>query len=133
MNHKNACLGSLKMEVCNSLKFIVRGQLPSPLKRLEIKSCEKLKYLWNDREESCTFVVDEENNNNTSTSLLEYSEVKECPSHKCLSLSGHIPETLQNLYVKYCSHLIMLSSSDHFTDETLYSYPWVCSRCKMLV
>ncbi|TXG68017.1 hypothetical protein EZV62_009292 [Acer yangbiense] len=101
------------MEVCDSLKFIVRGQLPSSLKRLEIKSCEKLKYLWDDREESCTFVVDEENNNNTSTSLLEYLEVKECPSLKCLSSRGLLPESLQHLYVFDCSQLTMLSSSGH--------------------
>ncbi|KAL5756619.1 hypothetical protein ACOSQ2_021365 [Xanthoceras sorbifolium] len=42
MNCKNTCLGSLKVEGCNSPTFIVRGQLPASLKRLEVGSCEKL-------------------------------------------------------------------------------------------
>ncbi|KAL5735594.1 hypothetical protein ACOSQ2_030382 [Xanthoceras sorbifolium] len=111
MNCKNACLGSLKVAGCNSLTFIVRGQLPSSLKRLEVEECEKLEYLWDDKEENCTSVVDEENSNNTSTSLLEYVEVYKCPSLKCLSSSGQLPEALRHLYVRYCSQLSMLSSN----------------------
>ncbi|TXG68024.1 hypothetical protein EZV62_009299 [Acer yangbiense] len=97
MNDENACLRSLKMKDCNSLTFIVRGKLPSSLKKLEIENCEKLEYLWDDNEESCTSVVDEENNNNTSTSHLEYLHVEECPSLKCLSSSGHLPKELRTL------------------------------------
>ncbi|KAH7521088.1 hypothetical protein JRO89_XSUnG0116500 [Xanthoceras sorbifolium] len=111
MNCKNARLGSLKVAGCNSLTFIVRGQLPASLKRLEVKSCEKLEYLWDDKEKSYTSVVDEENSNNTSTSLLEYLEVRCCPSLKCLSSSGQLPEALQRLYVQQCSQLSMLSSA----------------------
>ncbi|TXG68026.1 hypothetical protein EZV62_009301 [Acer yangbiense] len=113
MNDKNACLGSLKMQYCNSLIFIVRGKLPSSLKKLEIERCEKLEYLWDDNEESCTSVVDEENPNNTNTSLLEYLDVNKCPSLKCLSSSGLLPETLQHLNIEDCSQLTMLSSSGH--------------------
>ncbi|KAL5735589.1 hypothetical protein ACOSQ2_030377 [Xanthoceras sorbifolium] len=122
MNCKNACLGSLKVEGCNSLTFIVRGQLPTSIKRLEIERCKKLEYLWDDKEESSTSVMDEENSNNTSTSLLEYLHVHNCPSLKCLSSSGQLPEALQHLYVEDCSQLSMLSSSGHLpkTLRNLY-------------
>ncbi|TXG68023.1 hypothetical protein EZV62_009298 [Acer yangbiense] len=107
MNHKNACLGSLKIKVCNSLT----GQLPSYLKRLEIESCEKLEYLWDDNEESCTSLVDEENPNNTNTSLLEYLYVGKCPSFKCLSSSGHLPEALRILSLHSLPELESISKT----------------------
>ncbi|KAL5825337.1 hypothetical protein ACOSQ3_021400 [Xanthoceras sorbifolium] len=113
MNCKNACLGSLKVEGCNSLTSIVRGQLPASLKKLEVGRCEKLEYLWDDKEESSTSVVDKVNSNNTSTSLLEYLEVNNCLSLKCLSSSGQLSEALQHLYVQCCSQLSTLSSSGH--------------------
>ncbi|KAK0602208.1 hypothetical protein LWI29_031374 [Acer saccharum] len=97
----NALTSLPKGIVCNSLT----GQLSSYLKRLEIESCEKLEYLWYDNEESCTSVVDDENSNNTTRSLLEYLHVEECPSLKCLSSSGLLPETLQYLYVEDCNSL----------------------------
>ncbi|TXG68027.1 hypothetical protein EZV62_009302 [Acer yangbiense] len=90
-------LQHLYVECCYSLTFIVRGKLPSSLKKLEIKGCEKLEYLWDDKEESCTSVVDEENNYNTSTSHLEYLRVRNCLSLKCLSSSGHLPKELRTL------------------------------------
>ncbi|KAK0600734.1 hypothetical protein LWI29_017949 [Acer saccharum] len=65
----NALTSLPKGIVCNSLT----GQLPSYLKRLEIGSCEKLEYLWDDKEESCTSVVDEENSNNTTRMNLTIS------------------------------------------------------------
>ncbi|KAK2639455.1 hypothetical protein Ddye_027250 [Dipteronia dyeriana] len=122
LNHKNASLGSLKLQFCNSLTFIVRDKLPSSLKKLEVENCEKLEYLWDDNEKSCTSVVDKENPNNTNTSHLEYLHVKKCPSLKCLSSSGMLLETLQHLYVEDCSHLTMLSSSGHLpqTLRTLF-------------
>ncbi|TXG68025.1 hypothetical protein EZV62_009300 [Acer yangbiense] len=113
MNDKNACLGSLKMEDCNSLTFIVRGKLPSSLKKLHIENCEKLEYLWGDNEESCTSVVDEENPNNTNTSLLEYLNVKKCPSLKCLSYSGHLPQTLRTLSLDFLPDLESIAESYH--------------------
>ncbi|KAL5735597.1 hypothetical protein ACOSQ2_030385 [Xanthoceras sorbifolium] len=117
MNCKSTCLGSLKVEGCNSLTFIVRGQLPASLKKLEVGRCEKLEYLWDDKEKSSTSV-------NTSTSLLEYLEVNNCPSLKCLSSSGQLPEALQHLYVKDCSQLSMLSLSGHLPKmlRTLYVF-----------
>ncbi|KAK2640068.1 hypothetical protein Ddye_027863 [Dipteronia dyeriana] len=96
MNDKNSCLGSLKMKYCNCLTFIVRGKLPSSLKTLEIEGCEKLEYLWDDNEESCTSVEDEENSN-TTRSLLEYMHVGHCPSLKCILSSGHLPQMLRIL------------------------------------
>ena len=107
MNHKNASLGSLKIQVCNSLT----GQLPSYLKRLEIGSCEKLEYLWDDKDENCTSVVEDENNNNTSTSHLEYLQVEKCPSLKCLSSSGYLPKALRTLSLDFLSDLESIAES----------------------
>ncbi|KAK2640082.1 hypothetical protein Ddye_027877 [Dipteronia dyeriana] len=113
MNDKNACLGSLKMKDCNSLTFIVRGKLPSSLKKLEVENCEKLEYLWDDIEESCTSVADEENPNNTNTSLLEYLHVKKCTSLKCLSSSGHLPHMLRTLSLDSLPDLESIAESFH--------------------
>ncbi|KAH9803060.1 hypothetical protein KPL71_001632 [Citrus sinensis] len=47
---------------CNSLKFVVKGQLLLPLKKLQIRKCEKLKHLLDDRGHI----------NSTSTSIIKY-------------------------------------------------------------
>ncbi|TXG68018.1 hypothetical protein EZV62_009293 [Acer yangbiense] len=132
MNHKNACLGSLKMKYCNSLTFIVRGKLPSSLKKLEIGNCEKLEYLWDDNEESCTSVVDEENPNNTNTSLLvlEYLEVKNCPSLKCLSSSGHLPHTLRTLSLVSLPKLESIAESFRNNKSLEEISVWDCRNLK---
>ncbi|TXG68016.1 hypothetical protein EZV62_009291 [Acer yangbiense] len=101
------------MKDCNSLTFIVRGKLPSSLKNLEIYGCENLEYLWDDNEESCTSVVDEENPNNANTSLLEYLYVSECPYLKCLSSSGHLPQTLHTLSLYSLLELESIAESFH--------------------
>ncbi|KAK9212956.1 hypothetical protein WN943_002341 [Citrus x changshan-huyou] len=42
---KHNYLKSLRIEGCHSLKFIVGGQLPSSLSKLEIRNCDKLQCL----------------------------------------------------------------------------------------
>ncbi|KAK2640072.1 hypothetical protein Ddye_027867 [Dipteronia dyeriana] len=130
MNDKNATLGSLKMKDCNSLTFIVRGKLPSSLKKLEIENCEKLEYLWDDNEESCTSVVDEENPNNTNTSLLEYLHVKECPTLKCLSSNGHLPQTLRTLSLNSLPDLESIAKSFHNNKSLEEIIVWFCRNLK---
>ncbi|TXG68081.1 hypothetical protein EZV62_009356 [Acer yangbiense] len=130
MNDKNACLGSLKMNYCNSLTFIVRGKLPSSLKKLEIEGCEKLKFLWDDNEESCTSVVDEESPNNTNTSLLEYLDVKKCPSLKCLSSSGHLPQTLRTLSLLSLPKLESIAESFRNNKSLEEISVWDCRNLK---
>ncbi|KAK2640085.1 hypothetical protein Ddye_027880 [Dipteronia dyeriana] len=129
MNDKNACLGSLIVVDCNSLTFIVREKLPSSLKKLEIENCEKLEYLW-DYEESCTSVVDEENPNNSNTSILEYLHVEKCSSLKCLSLSGHLPQTLRTLFLNSLPELESIAESIHNNKSLEEINVWRCRNLK---
>ena len=74
MKHENSCLERLHIEGCHSLLFIVKGQLPPSLKRLSIKDCEKLQFLFGDTEDNCS----------ASAFLLENLCIKECPSLMCI-------------------------------------------------
>ncbi|TXG54458.1 hypothetical protein EZV62_019714 [Acer yangbiense] len=132
MNDKNSCLGSLKIKDCNSLTFIVRGQLPSSLKRLEIESCEKLEYLWDDRDESCTSVVDEENSNNKRTSLLKYLLVKKCLSLKCLSSSGQLPSKIRTISLYSLPELESIAKSFHNTRSLEEMFISSCKNLKSI-
>lgn len=78
MKHNNVCLECLLIEGCNSLKFVVKGQLLLPLKKLQIRKCEKLKHLLDDRGHI----------NSTSTSIIKYLCVSYGPSLTCLSSTG---------------------------------------------
>ncbi|TXG69401.1 hypothetical protein EZV62_004336 [Acer yangbiense] len=102
----NANLESLKIEGCHSVQFIVRGLLPSSLKRLEIKNCQDLECLLDDREEGST-----SSSVLHSASLLEYLYVSDCPSLTSLSSSGQLPEKLRTLIVTYNSKLESIAES----------------------
>ncbi|KAK2640043.1 hypothetical protein Ddye_027838 [Dipteronia dyeriana] len=83
MRSHNAHLESLRIDGCDSLTFVLRGQLPSSLKNLEIWYCKKLQCLLEDSEDSSSSsssVIHMENITDTSTCLLEYLYVDECPS-----------------------------------------------------
>jgi hypothetical protein len=103
------CLEYATIEECNSLTFISRGQLPSTLKRLEIRNCENLQLVVDEGEASSSSLLTNEENLNTS--LLEQLEIRDCPSLKCLSSRGDLPATLKILKIYSCSELISLSSS----------------------
>ncbi|TXG49473.1 hypothetical protein EZV62_025348 [Acer yangbiense] len=90
------CLRRLKIEGCNSLEFIVQGQLPFSLKRLEIRKCDQLLFLL-----SSTY---------QEASLLEHLYISGCPSLESLVATGQLPETLKHLEIKDCSMLNRLSS-----------------------
>uniref|UniRef100_A0A2N9J6G9 NB-ARC domain-containing protein n=1 Tax=Fagus sylvatica TaxID=28930 RepID=A0A2N9J6G9_FAGSY len=104
------CLEDATITECNSLTFISRGQLPSTLKRLEIRNCVKLQSVVDVAEapSSSSLLINEENLN---TSLLEQLEIGHCPSLKFLSSRGDLPVTLKILKIWECSELTSLSSS----------------------
>ncbi|TXG67256.1 hypothetical protein EZV62_008531 [Acer yangbiense] len=115
MKHNNAHLESLEIGGCDSLTFIVKGQLPLSLKYLSVRNCEKLQYLLDDREDASTSsssVTNKENINHLSTSLLENLNIYNCSSLTCLSTRGQLPD-VKCLQICYCSNLKTLSSRGH--------------------
>ncbi|KAL5736063.1 hypothetical protein ACOSQ2_030851 [Xanthoceras sorbifolium] len=103
----STCLGSLKIQGCKSLSFIVRGQLPFSLKRLEICNCENLR---------CLLELDTGNHlqnvnhiNHINASLLEHLLISDCQSLATLVSEGQLPETLRHLKVSKCSELTAFS------------------------
>uniref|UniRef100_A0A2N9GMR7 Disease resistance RPP13-like protein 1 n=1 Tax=Fagus sylvatica TaxID=28930 RepID=A0A2N9GMR7_FAGSY len=103
------CLEYVTIEECNSLTFISRGQLPSTLKRLEIRNCKNLQLVVDKGEASSSSLLMNEENLNTS--VLEQLMISNCPSLKCLSSRGDLPATLKILKIYECLELASLSSS----------------------
>lgn len=101
---KHNYLKSLRIEGCHSLKFIVGGQLPSSLSKLEIRNCDKLQclVLMDDMKDtstasSCSSVMHRERVENTNSSLLEHLSIIRCLSVTCLSSRGQLSAVLKCL------------------------------------
>ncbi|XP_031257618.1 putative disease resistance RPP13-like protein 1 isoform X2 [Pistacia vera] len=112
LKHSNARLRSLEVYDCPSLKFIVRGRLPSSPNRLSIYRCENLMCVLDDREDICTSspsssysLVHRDDVDNTSTSLLYKLRIVECHSLTHLSSTDQLPSTLAELCLSNCSSL----------------------------
>jgi hypothetical protein len=121
------CLEYATIEECNSLTFIFGGQLPSTLKRLEIRSCENLQLVVDEGEasSSSSLLMNEENLN---TSVLEQLKIWDCPSLKCLSSRGDLPATLKILEIERCSELTSLSSSGQLPTALKHLYLRICPK-----
>uniref|UniRef100_A0A2N9HCX2 Uncharacterized protein n=1 Tax=Fagus sylvatica TaxID=28930 RepID=A0A2N9HCX2_FAGSY len=120
------CLEYATIEECNSLTFISGGQLPSTLKRLEIRSCEKLQSVVDEGEapsSSSSLLMNEENLN---TSVLEKLKINDCSSLKCLSSRGDLPATLKILEIAICSELTSLSSSGQLPTALKHLFLYKC-------
>ncbi|KAJ4725309.1 Disease resistance protein [Melia azedarach] len=114
MNH-TTCLETLRIEDCHSLTFIMKSQLPLSLKLLEIKNCQNLRLLLDDKYETSPsssssssdiqkeFVVD-------NSGSLKFLHIDHCPSLTCLSSSNQLPATLAQLEIRHCSQLKILTS-----------------------
>ncbi|KAL5802110.1 hypothetical protein ACOSQ4_030415 [Xanthoceras sorbifolium] len=107
-------LTELYIEGCPSLTFIATGHLPLSVKQLNIENCDKLQYLVDDREDTCTSsssssAMRMENINSSSISLLQRLSVSHCPSLTCIFSNGKFPASLKHLEIKDCSELTMLS------------------------
>ncbi|TXG46343.1 hypothetical protein EZV62_028156 [Acer yangbiense] len=124
---KNVHLESLKIDGNHSLSFVTIGQLPSSLKRLQLKKCEKLQYVFGDADETHTSsysVIHEENIN----TFLESLTVESCPSLTCLSTRDQLPATLRYLYIYYCPKITTVSRGqlpDSLQDLSIYLCPKV--------
>lgn len=101
---KHNYLKSLRIEGCHSLKFIVGGQLPSSLSKIEIRNCDKLQclVLMDDMKDtsnasSCSSVMHRERVENTNSSLLEHLSIIRCLSVTCLSSRGQLSAVLKCL------------------------------------
>ncbi|XP_031259749.1 putative disease resistance RPP13-like protein 1 [Pistacia vera] len=108
LKHNNARVEHLGVYRCNSLSFIVRGQLPSSLKTLSIAECEKMVCIWADTGTSSppsSYALD-----NTTTSLLCKLEIYHCPSLTHLSSTYQLAPTLTGLIIWYCPNLRTLLS-----------------------
>ncbi|KAL5825895.1 hypothetical protein ACOSQ3_021958 [Xanthoceras sorbifolium] len=113
MKQKNVHLECLVIDGNRSLSFMTRGQLPSSLKELELRSCEKLQFVFADAEEtgtsSSSYSAIQEENINDLNIFLERLTVISCPSLTCLSTRDQLPATLKYLYTSLCSNLTTLS------------------------
>uniref|UniRef100_A0A2N9IY16 Rx N-terminal domain-containing protein n=1 Tax=Fagus sylvatica TaxID=28930 RepID=A0A2N9IY16_FAGSY len=120
------CLEYATIEECNSLTFISRGQLPSTLKRLEIRNCENLQIVFDEGEATSSCLLMNEDNLNTS--LLERLIIRSCPSLKILSSRGDLPAMLKILQIGFCSELTSLSSSGQLPTALKYLYVKSCPK-----
>lgn len=137
MKHNNACLKSLWVGGCHSLTSIVQGQLPSSLNILQIRNCRKLHCLLDDKEDtsvpsssSCSIMHGE--NDNPSTSLLQYLYVYNCPSLMCLSSRGQLPKTLQHLEICDCPKLGSIAHRFHNDASLGFIWIWKCDNLKSI-
>ncbi|KAF9688745.1 hypothetical protein SADUNF_Sadunf01G0020000 [Salix dunnii] len=93
--HGFRSLEELHIEKCAGLVFFVQTTLPCTLKRLCISYCDNLQCLLEEGKDS----------NISSTSLLEYLDIRNCPSLKCLSSKGKLPSPLRQLVIWDCPEL----------------------------
>ncbi|XP_031259730.1 putative disease resistance RPP13-like protein 1 [Pistacia vera] len=114
LKHNNARVEHLKVDGCNSLSFIVRGQLPSSLKTLWMANCKKLVCIWEHTgtpsPSSSNALMDKEDVDNTTTSLLCKLEIYGCRSLTYLSSIYQLPPTLTELRIFGCPNLRTLLS-----------------------
>ncbi|KAL5737321.1 hypothetical protein ACOSP7_030082 [Xanthoceras sorbifolium] len=111
IKQKNVHVEELRIERCDSLNFIFRGQLPQYLKKLDIIYCEKLQCLLDDgNEDTCSSSSSmmHKENVNTTTSHLEYFFILGCQS---LTFLPSIDQ-LRTLFISNCSKLTTLSLTE---------------------
>jgi hypothetical protein len=121
--YNNKCLERIHINECHSLTHIATGQLPSTLKRLEIRNCENIRIL-----------LDENDTNSCcgSTPLLEYLIIQICPSLKSLTSSGELPATLKMVYISYCGMLESVAKSFHQNSSLEIIHIISCKNLKSL-
>ncbi|KAJ4723524.1 Disease resistance protein [Melia azedarach] len=110
-----AQLESLYIKSCHSLTFIVRGKLPSSLKRLEIWSCKKLQRLLGDENDVCASSSTSSSSSSSCSSsmTLEHLEIWYCSELVTLSSRSQLLETLESLYIRDCPKLESVAESFH--------------------
>ncbi|XP_044472677.1 putative disease resistance protein At3g14460 isoform X2 [Mangifera indica] len=133
-------LERLRIGGCGSLRFIVKDKLPSSLKWLEIKNCEKLQRLSDYKESTCTsgleylYISDCPSLTSISSIFqqlvaLKHLEICNCNKLTALSARGNLPETLQHLNIVNCSKLELIAQ--RFCKNTSLGYMKLC-KCNNL-
>jgi hypothetical protein len=102
--YNNTCLEKIRISGCGLLKRFAIGQLPQTLKQLEIDCCKNMVILVDD---------DDTNSRSSSTSLLEYLFIRNCPSLKSLIPMGELPATLKVFIISNCKKLESIAESFH--------------------
>jgi hypothetical protein len=87
--HGLRSLEELHIEKCAGLVSFVQTTLPCTLKRLCISYCDNLQCLLEEGKDA----------NISSTSLLEYLDIRNCPSLKCLLSRRKLPAPLRQLVI----------------------------------
>ncbi|XP_031282853.1 putative disease resistance protein At3g14460 [Pistacia vera] len=131
-------LGSLEIYDCDSLTCIVRGQLPSSLRKLSVDSCYKLKCLLDDTEDvgtsslSSSSVMHREIIDNTRISQLEDLDIRSCSSLACLSSKGLSLTKLKHLKIESCPNLPILLLEDQPTEAPEYPIVPSCEKLELI-
>ncbi|TXG55864.1 hypothetical protein EZV62_017177 [Acer yangbiense] len=125
MHSSNTSLEELSITNCYSLRSIARVQLPSNLKRLEIKYCSNLLTLLDEEEVSGSCC--------RSTSCLEKLITEDCPSLTSLwSSSGNLPKALRYLSITKCSKLESIAKGFHDNTKLEKLYIVDCEKLETL-
>ncbi|KAF2318419.1 hypothetical protein GH714_007095 [Hevea brasiliensis] len=123
MTYNSVYLEELRIERCNLLMSLGRGQLPPTLKRLMIKFCHNLQSLLYEAEDE-----DEESFSSCgNTFSLDLLSIEACPSLTLLSSRGGLPSSLKHLWISHCSELTSLSPSAKLPARLEYLQVWNCS------
>uniref|UniRef100_A0A2N9FEU2 NB-ARC domain-containing protein n=1 Tax=Fagus sylvatica TaxID=28930 RepID=A0A2N9FEU2_FAGSY len=103
-----SCPSLITLNLMSTIRTLtIKGQLPSTLKRLEIRSCEKLQSVVDEGEapsSSSSLLMNEENLN---TSVLEQLKIGEM----FISKIGQLPTALKQLSVENCPKLEAYTNS----------------------
>ncbi|GKV46900.1 hypothetical protein SLEP1_g53859 [Rubroshorea leprosula] len=91
-----AFLKRMRISRCPALKMFPRGKLPTTLKIVEIKECEKL--------ESLPEGILMNNGDACQVSHLEELRIDRCPCLKSFPI-GHLPNSFKHLFVRDCKQL----------------------------
>ncbi|KAH9681532.1 putative disease resistance protein [Citrus sinensis] len=135
MIYNNARLEVLRIKRCDSLTSISREHLPSSLQAIEIRDCETLQCVLDDREKSCTSSsVTEKNINSSSSTYLDLESlfVYRCPSLTCLWSGGRLPVTLKRLRIEDCSNFKVLTSECQLPVEVEELTIYGCSNLESI-
>ncbi|KAM3684183.1 hypothetical protein ACJW31_11G024300 [Castanea mollissima] len=113
-----------------SLPMSNYASLPPTLKRLKIQSCENLQLLIDEGEAATLLTKVESIDSNAS--LLEHLFISDCPSLKCVSLSGDQFASLKHLEIWTCSKLTSLLSRDQLSMALKYLKVYNCPKLELI-
>jgi hypothetical protein len=121
--YNSKCLEHIYINNCDSLTHIATGQLPPTLKQLQIWHCKNIRILLDEKDtNSCS----------SSTPLLEYLRICQCPSLKSLTSSGELPATLEQVIILECGMLESVTKSFHQNSSLEIIYILTCKNLKSL-